>query len=766
MKKVYFKILPTGRWVASLLLVFTVSLEAFAQESIYEKIEASLQRGETFESIDLMDEKGLQKITDLSSLFVSEGVSLSEANMLYPSKSAVKKYLSQREEHISVTMPGEQGEEIEILLYQQSPLSQDASIETDEGKIIDISGDFAFYRGAVKGHHGSLASLTLSEGEMRMNVTYGSINYVLGKLDGREDGAHVWYRADQVPYPEPFDCTLIDDHDGMDEKLPHSTELEGAPKSDQCVRVRVEIDNGLVGSLGGEASAIAYTVGLFNEVTTMFDNDGIDLVVSEVFAWVGSSPYSGGLGNRLSQMSNNSPNADLTKLITDVGGGGIAYLSGLCSSTFGVSVSSIFGFYNTVPSYSWDVFVCAHELGHNLSSPHTHACAWNGNNTPIDGCGIQIGQPEGNCGTAPIPQGGGTIMSYCHQLSVGINFNAGFGPQPSTRMINYVNSRWCLGNNCVPFGGQQCDDEELTLEIVLDQYPGETTWEITDESDQVVASGGNYSGNPSGTLITENICLPEACYTFTIFDSFGDGICCAYGEGSYTLSDSDGIVLASGGEFGSSESTNFCVGDVEGPPPCQTPYPAVQNLSAFVQPNGVFLSWDPILGSLGCQIQGGLASTSSLTLVQVIESELSNFFIPPGQLPVNGTYRVRVRCGCSLNPPVAGPWTSYVFFNWGTANSMEPPADITFAESAMSFDLYPNPSNGQVQVQLNSPTEGDVRFTLYDLLGKVVFAERQAAMAGDQHLRFDFGGISEGVYLLQAEHESGDQHQLRVVIKR
>ena len=43
-------------------------------------------------------------------------------------------------------------------------------------------------------------------------------------------------------------------------------------------------------------------------------------------------------------------------------------------------------------------------------------------------------------------------------------------------------------------------------------------------------------------------------------DSFGDGICCQYGDGSYTL-EVEGIVVATGGDFGDSETVSFCTGD-------------------------------------------------------------------------------------------------------------------------------------------------------------------------------------------------------------
>ena len=52
----------------------------------------------------------------------------------------------------------------------------------------------------------------------------------------------------------------------------------------------------------------------------------------------------------------------------------------------------------------------------------------------------------------------------------------------------------------------------------------------------------------------------QLCYRFTINDSFGDGICCAYGTGAYTLT-SNGNVLASGGEFAATVSETICLGE-------------------------------------------------------------------------------------------------------------------------------------------------------------------------------------------------------------
>ena len=100
----------------------------------------------------------------------------------------------------------------------------------------------------------------------------------------------------------------------------------------------------------------------------------------------------------------------------------------------------------------------------------------------------------------------------------------------------------------------------VTLDLVTDNYASETTWEFTDSSGNIVAQGGGYSNNNTSSSEIE---IPSAdeCYTFTINDSYGDGICCQYGTGSYSISDDSGNVIFSGGEFGSTEATTFRVGE-------------------------------------------------------------------------------------------------------------------------------------------------------------------------------------------------------------
>ncbi len=97
----------------------------------------------------------------------------------------------------------------------------------------------------------------------------------------------------------------------------------------------------------------------------------------------------------------------------------------------------------------------------------------------------------------------------------------------------------------------------LTLNIKTDNYPEETTWIISDNLGNTLASGGPYT--QATHLYTESIPLGfGTCYQFTIFDASGNGICCgtASGFGYYQLK-SGNMTIRTGTDFGSKESTQF-----------------------------------------------------------------------------------------------------------------------------------------------------------------------------------------------------------------
>lgn len=72
----------------------------------------------------------------------------------------------------------------------------------------------------------------------------------------------------------------------------------------------------------------------------------------------------------------------------------------------------------------------------------------------------------------------------------------------------------------------------VTLEVLTDNYPAETTWEMTNGSGTVIANGGPYVGNGNNAggadalkVKSHDIVLPASdCYSVTLKDSYGDGL--------------------------------------------------------------------------------------------------------------------------------------------------------------------------------------------------------------------------------------------------
>lgn len=106
--------------------------------------------------------------------------------------------------------------------------------------------------------------------------------------------------------------------------------------------------------------------------------------------------------------------------------------------------------------------------------------------------------------------------------------------------------------------------QDLTLEINLDNFGSENTWEILDSSNAVVFSGGPYSDGAAGTTEIENLSFMPGDYTMTFFDSYGDGLFDGNNTGSYNLfCAAQPVVSYAGavGNFGSENTDSFTINE-------------------------------------------------------------------------------------------------------------------------------------------------------------------------------------------------------------
>jgi len=112
--------------------------------------------------------------------------------------------------------------------------------------------------------------------------------------------------------------------------------------------------------------------------------------------------------------------------------------------------------------------------------------------------------------------------------------------------------------------------ETTVININLDQYPSETTWDITDSLGNTIISGGPYNNVPNYQPQYIVNCLPVGELTFTIYDSYGDGIAGSLWGGQdgsyYIIQCGDTLVYGTDANFGNDTSHVF-ISDTCVPPP-------------------------------------------------------------------------------------------------------------------------------------------------------------------------------------------------------
>lgn len=368
--------------------------------------------------------------------------------------NALAELVNRNAPSLTLRLPTHGGPPVELELVQVNLFAEGFNVFTSDSNGQPVPHERGVhYWGVVKGIENSLATISVFKDEViGMYSSAPGGNFVLGKLAGNNPARdHILYAEKDLTGTIPVECDMPDDNAAL---LPPG-EFEDPPASSvaRCIRVFIEADFDLFLNKGSVAATMNYVTGVFNQSAALYSNEGIPISISEIFVWTTSSPYTGGSSDvQLFQFQTSRPsfNGDIAHLVDLQNQGGIAAgFNGLCNSNRSQSqcYSGIHPTFSNVPTYSWTVYVFTHEMGHLFGSRHTHACVWNGNNTAIDSCS---GFTEGGCFLPGIPFDGGTVMSYCHLQSVGINFTKGFGPQPGNVIRNRFNNASCLGNCADP----------------------------------------------------------------------------------------------------------------------------------------------------------------------------------------------------------------------------------------------------------------------------------------------------------------------------
>jgi hypothetical protein len=669
--------------------------------------------------LDAHNGKGIEQL----SLFATEIGDIAEfrdvqagvgkATILYWDAARVAQVRARSNSAISLVLPTNEGKLVLDLVPAKNFSDDFAVHHAENGTVAQVDRGTHFW-GIVRGDKHSLASISVFDNEVVGSIGTDRGNIVIGAIKGDDLQTHILYNDRDLKAQSGFACLTDEEKHQIGEKHIGTGHPETGPSN--CVRMFIETDFTLFQNKGSVANVTSYMTGVFSQVSAMYTNEQINLVLHNLFVWSSTDPYTGpSASNYLDQFriaKNGVFNGDLAHLVGIHGLGGVAYLDVLCNGLYSVGYSSINATYNNVPVYSWTIMVLTHEIGHNLGSPHTHACAWNGNNTAIDGCGPTAGYSEG-C-TAAVPTGGGTVMSYCHLLSTGINLSLGFGPQPGNLIRNETYNAPCLA-----------------------------------------ACGG---GGGTCTFNTYNSNNFES--GFGIWTDGGTD-CIRTSNNTYANSPSFSIQLRDNTNTSVTTTTN-------------------QNLSAYtkIKVDFTYVSVSFENGEdfwLQISTNGGTSYTTKATFVA--GTNFANGIREFESIEITGPFtsntRIRFRADASddddqvyIDDVVISACTQQ--FDDGSTEERTDWVELTNEDNnrAVLSDVVaaPIPASEQLQVIFGAEAEMPVRIALTDLTGRIVGTVHTTAMRGQNALQIPVSHLPNGLYLLEILGGES-QHVKKVVVR-
>jgi len=443
-------------------------------------------------------------ILDSYQSFIESGVIIEEKD------NEFKNIIESNKQNIILNIPVANNRYIKLKLQKTNIYTENFvhhnSISNEE-KIL-------FYRGIVDKKPNSSAAVTITTNSISGLIFDEYGNYTISQLP-EYPGKYLLYNENALCLDIPFSGCGTDD--SLYKNEIRTSKIKQDIKHtkrdiDDCVEIYIEGDYSLYESHNNDTDKVVnYISALFNNVALLYFNEGIKILISDIYVWTTPDPYRN-FTNSYDALDafggyvKDNYNGRLAHLLTsrNLGEGGRSWVDVLCDThynftsdidsdgiieirsagPYGVS-TVISNAVTPINTYSWDVFILSHQLGHNFGSPHTHACKWGPNgDEALDNCWYT----EDDCGEGPEPVNGGTIMSYCNTgyayYAYGINFSNGFGLEPGNLIRQKVIDANCL-NEC-PINGTN-----------LPVYPGDLNLDgiVNNQDDVLLFLYYDYDGN-------------------------------------------------------------------------------------------------------------------------------------------------------------------------------------------------------------------------------------------------------------------------------
>ncbi len=249
-------------------------------------------------------------------------------------------------------------------------------------------------------------------------------------------------------------------------------------------------------------------------------------------------------------------------------------------------------------------------------------------------------------------------------------------------------------NTTTTYTDLESDFAPLTILINADNYPEETSWELVDELNNQLLGAGALTSNTE--VFTEEVCVDyTSCLSLTVFDSFGDGICCAYGEGNFSVIDENGnTIFTNNGQFSFQAQEIFCLGDACGITASIVTTDALTNSSSD---GSITITASSGFNPYQYSIDSGQTFSNNNTFTNLTPGE---YMVVVQDNTANCTYEETVVIEAGLIDNVN---------------------DI----SLEGISVFPNPTSDNLTIEIdeNSTLSGNINIEIYDYLGRIIHVD-------------------------------------------
>lgn len=471
-------------------------------------------------------------------LFTTQGnfrVDNTDVYVLNPNIKEIKSIAQSQHDKIIIQIPiGQKG--IKTVELERSSIFQNGTTFVERHQTetrIHNRRTALHYSGKIIGSKNSMVAFSIFNNEILALFSFDNQNWNLQK--SRTSPDYKLFHDDDILLTSNIKFCERSESNYLDESFSSAQTQSLKSSAMSSVDVYIECDYQMFTDFGSDVShTFNQATSLLNTVNILYNMANINLNITQVNVWSSPDPYHANDANSSSEVLNAFKcqldgvyNGRIAHLLSTTNQfGGLANRRDYCPYEEPLyAFSRIFPSFNTdISIYSWSVNVVAHEIGHNLSSPHTHSCSWNGNNTQIDDCANVYATSNNNDSDCdgvidnieeasgsdcfdianPIIPAKGTIMSYCHLSSSGngVDLSLGFHPEVAAKMKNYIDN--CLSSSTIIYcpmpheadlivNSPNPDELELTCTITtgIDGYAWNIKPDLSCSSDTTIISSSN-----------------------------------------------------------------------------------------------------------------------------------------------------------------------------------------------------------------------------------------------------------------------------------